>query len=122
MYIPDWRGLPTNMSSGSATATSAVVFAYPAIGQISINSHSRYLAGQTYSFPSATITGLSNSTEYYVFRDMVGSTYVATATFATAAGYLTDTTSRYVFLGSYTTRDGGGGGGGTGWNGSGIEP
>lgn len=110
----DWRGLPTNIGPGLASVSSGAVFSYPAIGQISINATTRTLAGQSISLPSATLTGLSNSTKYYIARDLVAGSYLSTTSFSTATTWLTDTTNRYLYIGSYTTRDGGGGGGGSG--------
>jgi hypothetical protein len=112
--MTDWRGMPTNLGGGGASVADAPSFAFPSIGQISINATNRYLAGQTLSLPSATITGLSNSTKYYVARDLVSSTYITSTSFSTVTGWLTDTENRYLYMGSYTTRDGGGSGGSSG--------
>lgn len=81
----------------------------------------------TVSLPSATISGLSPSTRYYVFRDVTGAAYIATSAFATATTYYNDNTGRYLSCGSVATPasgsgGGGGGGGGLGGGGGGVLP
>jgi hypothetical protein len=120
--IVDYRALPTNASQGQARVSSTGAFSFPTNrDEISINAATLTFAGGTVSLPSATISGLANSTKYYVFRDVTDATYIATDNFTTATSYIADVTGRYIYLGFYTTRPAtgaGGGGGGTG----GVEP
>lgn len=86
---------------------------------ISIASHSvQYGFGQV-AYNSGSITGLANSTKYYVYADDPAYsggavTYLAT----TNANNITANSDRY-YVGSITTPAGGGGGTGGGWGGGG---
>lgn len=78
--------------------------------------------GETVSIPSGTIGSLANSTKYWVFRDTVAGSFVATSSFATATSHFSDVTGRYLALGNATTDPGGGVGGGGAAGGGGQNP
>jgi hypothetical protein len=60
--------------------------------------------GRTIAFPSAVLAGLSNATQYGVFRDLAAGTYIAAAVPAS----LQFASSQYVFIGWSTTANSGG--------------
>ena len=70
----------------------------------------------SYSLPSGTISGLSASTQYAIFYDRTGATYVAVATSTTP--YFAST--RYIFMTTASTTASGSGGGGGGGGGGGL--
>lgn len=74
--------------------------------------------GETVSIPSGNVASLSNATKYWMFRDTVAATFVATSSFATATANLSDLTGRYLALGNATTQSGASEAGGIGFGGS----
>lgn len=89
------------------------------LASISIASHSVQFGFGTVAYNSGSITGLANSTKYFVYADDPeyeggAATYLAT----TNANLVTAGNGRY-YLGSITTPSGGGGGTSGGWGGGG---
>ena len=108
--IIDWRGLPINASTGSAASrTVDYPLSSPVGSSIIVSAHTGNFVGQTVSFPSATITGLTQDTLYSIYYDLQGAAYEAQV-----ANSATDQTrraapDRYVFIGTQQTRLTGGG-------------
>lgn len=130
--IVDGRGLPLNAASGSGIVLNPALPLGPGStpeNSIAVAALTATLAGNVVlSLPSATITGLSATTPYAVFRDLQTSTYVAIGSGATP--YFTSA-DRYFYLGTQTTSQAGGGylppnprppGGGGGVGGAGDTP
>lgn len=130
--IVDGRGLPLNAASGSGIVLNPAFPLGPGAtpeSSIAVAALTATLAGNVVlSLPSATITGLSATTPYAVFRDFQTSTYVAVSSGATP--YFTSA-DRYLYLGTQTTSQAGGGylppsprppGGGGGAGGAGDIP
>lgn len=108
--IVDGRGLPLNVASGRGISFSpSYVFSVPlSFTDTTIEvvaSTVTLVGGVTLSLPAATITGLTASTAYSVFRDLQTSTYVAVS--GSAASYRTSA-DRYLYLGIQSTTDAGG--------------
>jgi hypothetical protein len=111
--INDYRGLPVNAAGGTGSAFSGPVFSGSTSSTVSIAARTwTGSGGQTISIPSATISGLSESTTYIFFRDLVDNSFVYTINQTTAAAYYTNADGRYLALGPYATQSSGGSGGG----------
>lgn len=102
-------GLPLNAPAGKAVAQDV---AFPVSSgsstSIAISAFDRIYPGRTYELPSATLTGLSADTQYYIFWDVDADDYLADSNAATARVLITEP-SGYIFLGLQRTQTGGGG-------------
>lgn len=119
----DQRLLPlVNASNKLSTQSAQPVTALDAGGglaTIDVASHSVQFGFGSVAYASGTITGLANSTPYFVYADdpdYAGGavTYLAT----TNANIVTAGNGRY-YIGKVTTPSGGGGSTGGGWGGGG---
>lgn len=104
----DWRAMPANTAGGVSITRSVVPLSSSSSSSISVAAHDVIAPGETLSLPSATLSGLSTDTLYWVFWDRVGATYVATSSDATASGYYASV-NQYVAVGSQRTQTSGGG-------------
>ncbi|WP_332657374.1 hypothetical protein [Brevundimonas sp.] len=107
--IIDGQALPLNGMSKSSTLNPAYPLAPGATPSTQITvaaSTVTFAGGTTLSLPSGTLSGLTASTYYSVFRDLVASSYVAvsgsTTTYFTSA-------QRYLYIGTQATEEVGGG-------------
>ncbi|MEI9964368.1 MAG: carbohydrate binding domain-containing protein [Caulobacteraceae bacterium] len=97
----DYRGLPINSPYGQAAYRSnQAPLSASSSSAIAIAAHTLNLANGSISLPSGTISGLSASTPYNVFRDLDSSAWLADATIAST--HLTST-SQYVYVGQQAT-------------------
>lgn len=120
--------LPLGALGGTALARSvAAPLSSSSSSQIDVAAHDVEFVGRTYELPSASITGLSTDTIYFVFWDIAADDYVETTSNTTATTYYTDP-SNYIPVGTQRTQTGGGGytpppppppGGGGGYGGGG---
>lgn len=119
--INDWRGIITNGLGGAGVARSAPSINGGGLTGINVDAVTLYVtkdgSPDTESLPSATISGLSTTTKYWVAYDFQAADYVYTSTFASAAAWMNDATGRYFYVGSRTT-----GGGSSDNSGSGETP
>lgn len=106
--IIDGRGMPLNASGGDGVTISPT---YP-LSKPATNPHTSIsvaatlvtmTGAATYSLPSATITGLTASTTYHVFRDLSTNTWVARANASSGlSGYFTSA-DRYLYISTQFT-------------------
>ena len=107
--ITDGQALPLNGMSKSSTLNPAYPLSPGATPSSQIDvaaSIVTFAGGSTLSLPSSTLSGLSASTYYSIFRDLVASAYVAVSGSTTA--YFTSA-QRYLYIGTQTTEEIGGG-------------
>lgn len=108
--VNDWRGIITNGLGGAGVARSGASIAGGGATGINVNAVTLYVTKDglpdTESLPSATISGLSTTTKYWVAYDFQAADYDYTDTFATAAAWMNDATGRYFYVGSRTTGGG----------------
>ena len=102
--VTDGGFFPPGVMGGTGLVRSDFPFSGVTDTTISIQSHTVRKGNISLgTFPPGTLTSLSASTLYYVFRDMVGSSYVYTSSYATAEAYYADLTGQYVPLGAIST-------------------
>lgn len=107
--ITDGQALPLNGMSKSSTLNPAYPFSAGADPATQINVASvtaTFAGGTTLSIGSATISGLSASTFYSIFRDLVANAYVAVS--GSTTPYFTSA-QRYLYIGTQATQEVGGG-------------
>lgn len=117
---------PLNINSGLSGTFDTTPITTGTSTSISINActWTGPNGGASISIPSGSITSLSASTKYYVFRDLSGGgSFSATSSASTARARYNDSTGRWLALGIWTTPSSGSGGnpnnpggsGGGGW-------
>lgn len=107
--IIDGQALPLNGMSKSSTLAPAYPFSAGADPATQINiaaTVATFAGGSTLSMPSATISGLTASTLYAIFRDLVANTFVAVS--GSTTPYFTSA-QRYLYIGAQATQEVGGG-------------